>query len=65
MSVESQETNAPQSPLSTTAAARLVAGREIHTQVRSKPFVISTLVTVVLIIGGFIALGFMGGDDED
>ncbi|TLP97461.1 ABC transporter permease [Nesterenkonia salmonea] len=52
--------------LSTAAATRLVALREISTQVRSKSFIISTLITVVIIVGGIVATGFFGGgDDED
>lgn len=52
-------------PLGTMAATRLVAGREISTQVKSKSFVISTLITVVLIIGGIFALDFFTGNDDE
>ncbi|NDK32712.1 ABC transporter permease [Nesterenkonia haasae] len=51
--------------LSTLAATRLVALREISTQVRSKSFIISTLITVLIIVGGIVATGFFGGDDDD
>lgn len=58
-------TTRPQTKLGTLAATRLVANREISTQVRSKAFVISLVVTVVVIIGGIIAMGFFGGDDDE
>lgn len=58
-------TTRTQTKLGTLAATRLVANREISTQVRSKAFVISLVVTVVVIIGGIIAMGFFGGDDDE
>lgn len=63
MSVTNQ--TAAHSPLGTAAATRLVAEREITTQVKSKSFIISTLITVVLIVGGILAIDFFTGDDED
>ncbi|WP_120003819.1 ABC transporter permease [Nesterenkonia muleiensis] len=59
------QTSAPTSPLGTAAATRLVAEREVSTQVKSKSFIISTLVTVVIIVGGIIALDFFTGNDDD
>ncbi|WP_150460855.1 ABC transporter permease [Nesterenkonia ebinurensis] len=56
---------APATRLGTMAATRLVAEREITTQVRSKSFIISTLITVVLIVGGIFAMSFFGGGDDD
>ncbi len=56
---------APSTRLGTMAATRLVAGREITTQVRSKSFVISTIITVVIIVGGIFAMSFFGGGDDD
>ncbi|HCX85324.1 MAG TPA: sodium ABC transporter permease [Micrococcales bacterium] len=48
-------------PLTTAQATTLVAEREILTQVRSKSFIISTLITVVLIFGGIVAAQLVGG----
>lgn len=56
---------APSTRLGTLAATRLVAEREITTQVRAKSFVISTLITVVLIVGGIFAMSFFGGGDDE
>lgn len=63
MSVTTQKTTTQ--PLGTMAATRLVAGREISTQVKSKSFIISTMITVVLIIGGIFAIDFFTGGDDD
>lgn len=54
--------DAPQ--LSMWQAAWLVAEREILTQVRSKSFVISNLITVALVVGGIVAAHLIGGDGE-
>ena len=51
-------------PLSTTQATILVAEREVTTQIRTKSFIISALVTVVIIVGGIIALNVFGGGDD-
>ena len=48
-------------PLTTAQATTLVAEREVLTQVRSKSFIISTLITVVLIFGGIVAAQLVGG----
>ncbi|TNU74962.1 ABC transporter permease [Miniimonas arenae] len=48
-------------PLTTAQATTLVAEREILTQVRSRSFIISTLITVVLIFGGIVAAQLVGG----
>src|SRR5690625_1588195 len=53
-------------PVSTPQAALIVAEREIVTQVRSKSFVISLVVTLILVLGGIIVGGFFadrGGSD--
>ncbi|MDO5492878.1 MAG: ABC transporter permease [Nesterenkonia sp.] len=50
--------------LSTSQATLLVAEREITTQVRSKSFIISVLVTVLLIAGGIILMNVFGGGDD-
>ncbi len=54
-------------PVSGVAAVRLVMGRELTTRMRSRSFVISNAVMLVLIVGG-IVLGSVltrGGDDPD
>lgn len=60
-----QTHTAPTTRLGTAAATRLVAQREISTQMRSKSFIISTLITVLIIVGGIVATGFFGGGDDD
>ncbi len=53
-------------PLSTGAATLLVAEREISTQVRSRAFLISLAITVLVVIGGIFVMNLFGGqDDED
>lgn len=52
-------------PLSTGSATLLVAEREISTQLRSKAFLVSLTVTVLVVIGGIVALNIFGGADED
>ncbi len=47
-------TNPTYSPLTTRAAVGLVAGREISSKVRSKSFLISTAILVVLVAAGII-----------
>ena len=52
-------------PLSTMRATRLVAEREIVTEVRSKAFVISLIITLVAIIAAIVlSQVFGGGEDE-
>lgn len=51
------------SPLSPWSAVRLVAGREIKQRAGSKAFLVTTLVLVVLIVGGaFLAQTLRGGE---
>lgn len=45
-------------------ATGLVAEREINSQLRSKSFVISTVVTLVLVIGGIILSSVLGGQSS-
>ncbi|GMA32211.1 ABC transporter permease [Litorihabitans aurantiacus] len=55
-------------PVSAWNATKLVAEREISTQVRTKSFVISTIITLVLILGGIIASSIFGpsaGDEPE
>lgn len=59
------QTSEHRDPLGTMPAARLVAAREISTQVRSKAFIISLLITVVVIVGGIVLTGLIGGDDDE
>lgn len=48
------------SRLSTGSATLLVAEREILSQVRSKAFIISTIITLTLVIGGIILSSVLG-----
>lgn len=57
--VRRQRTDAPdRQQVSTTQAALLVAEREIVTQVRTKSFIISLIVTLTLVLIGIVAAGF-------
>ncbi|ROP48064.1 MULTISPECIES: ABC transporter permease [unclassified Rathayibacter] len=47
-------TGAPDGRLSTWGATLLVAEREILSQIRSKAFLVSTVITLVLVIGGIV-----------
>lgn len=44
---------------------RLVAGREIHTRLRSKAYRISTLVLLILIVALAVAMKFVGGSASE
>ena len=50
--------------LNTWGATLLVAEREILSQVRSKAFIISTVITLALVIGGIILSSVLGGRTE-
>jgi len=50
--------------LSTWGATLLVAEREILSQVRSKAFIISTVITLAFVIGGIILSSVLGGRTE-
>ncbi|ACQ81274.1 putative Na+ efflux ABC transporter, permease component [Beutenbergia cavernae DSM 12333] len=52
-------------PMSFGAASLLVAEREITTQVRSKSFLISTAITLVIVLGGIIVSSLIGGGPQD
>ncbi len=45
-------------------AVRLVAGREVTTKMRSKAFIITTVATLVLLIGFALVMKLSGGSDE-
>ncbi|MBX3093540.1 MAG: ABC transporter permease [Cryobacterium sp.] len=45
-------------------AAGLITEREISTQLRSKSFIISTVITLVLVIGGIVLMSVLGGQVE-
>lgn len=47
--------------LSTWSATWLVAEREVTSQIRSKSFVISNLITIVLVVGGIVIAHLVGG----
>ena len=51
----------PNPALSGWSATWLVAEREVTSQVRSKSFVISNLITIVLIVGGIVIANLVGG----
>ena len=51
--------------LSTWGATLLVAEREILSQVRAKAFIISTVITLVLVLGGIILSSVLGGRSVD
>lgn len=50
--------------LSTGAAIRLVAGREISTRVRTKAFIWTTALFVASVVLGGVLLDVVGGDDD-
>ncbi|WP_029068326.1 ABC transporter permease [Jonesia quinghaiensis] len=50
--------------LSSLTAIRLVAGRELRVHLRNKAMIISTLVMVVLIVGGLFAANFFGNQEQ-
>ncbi|WP_022872117.1 ABC transporter permease [Nesterenkonia alba] len=52
------------SALGAGSATMLVAEREITTQVRSKAFLISLVIMVILVIGGIVLTGVFGSDDD-
>lgn len=51
-------------PLTTGPASMLVAEREITTQVRGRSFIVSLLITVLILGGGILLMGLVGGEDE-
>jgi ABC-2 type transport system permease protein len=54
----------PDVRLSSWEAVRLVAGREVTTKMRSKAFIITTVATLVLLIGFALVLKFIGGGSD-
>ena len=59
MSTNTQSTN-KRERVSTWGATLLVAEREILSQVRSKAFIVSTVITLALVIGGIILSSVLG-----
>lgn len=55
----------PTNAVSTSAAVGLVAEREITSQIRSKAFLISTAITLLLILGGIILSSVLGGGEDE
>ncbi len=51
-------------PTSGWSAVQLIAGREITTRVRTKSFVVSTVITLLVIVVGGIAFAAFTGDDD-
>src|SRR4051794_18042789 len=54
----------PDVRLSSWEAVRLVAGREVTTKMRSKAFIITTVVTLVLIVGFALVMKLIGGGSD-
>jgi ABC-2 type transport system permease protein len=54
----------PDVRLSSWDAVRLVAGREVTTKMRSKAFIITTVATLVLLVGFAVVMKLSGGSDE-
>lgn len=52
---------ATRTPLSTPQAVWLVAERELAAKLRSKAYIISTVILLVLALGGVLWMGFAGG----
>lgn len=52
--------NAVPAPLSPAQATWLVAERDIMGRLRSKAFVISTLITLLFVVGGIVVMGVLG-----
>ena len=46
-------------------AVGLIAGREISTRIRSKAFIVSTVITMVLVVGAAIVAKLIGGSGPD
>ena len=55
----------PAEPVSTAHGALLVAEREIVTQVRTKSFVVSLIITLALAFGGILLSGFLADRGQD
>ncbi len=55
----------PGAPVSAWNATLLVAEREISSQIRTKSFIISSVITLVLILGGIIVSSLVGGSVTD
>ena len=55
----------PAEPVSTARGALLVAEREIVTQVRTKSFVVSLVITLALAFGGILLSGFLADRGQD
>lgn len=55
----------PGAPVSAWNATLLVAEREISSQIRTKSFIISSIITLVLILGGIIVSSLVGGNATD
>ncbi|MDY0912942.1 ABC transporter permease [Rathayibacter festucae] len=58
-------TGAQDGRLSTWGATLLVAEREILSQIRSKAFIVSTVITLVLVIGGIVLSNVLGSRAAD
>jgi ABC-2 type transport system permease protein len=55
----------PGAPVSAWNATLLVAEREISSQIRTKSFIISSIITLVLILGGIVVSSLVGGNATD
>lgn len=61
MSADTTTRTTQHNPLGATQSVRLVAVREIKTRIRSKAFLISNAILVVLIVGGIIVASAVSG----
>jgi len=61
MSADTTTRTTQHNPLGATQSVRLVAVREIKTRIRSKAFLISNAILVVLIVGGIIVASARSG----
>lgn len=66
MSTPALASRAPSpAPLSIGQASLLVAEREIISQVRSKAFLVSQIITILFVAGGIVAMGLFGGGEDE
>ncbi|MDS2173193.1 ABC transporter permease [Nesterenkonia sp. CL21] len=66
MSTPALASRAPSpAPLSIVQASLLVAEREIISQVRSKAFLVSQIITILFVAGGIVAMGLFGGGKDE
>jgi ABC-2 type transport system permease protein len=57
--------SAPNVPMGSRVAVRLVASREVGTRLRSKAYVLSTVAMLVLIVGATVVVKLLSGNGSD